>query len=196
MEQRNEVVITLETFIISDTHFGHENILRHEPVRKEALGHNPDKRMVELWNRRVGRKADVFHLGDFAWKSEGIERFAPKLNGTKYLLRGNHDKAAATYLQNGFAEVIDFSASKEAAYHIATVEGVTILFSHYPIVSDGFDEVHWPFLSEIFEREGCDVNIHGHVHSMKLDCERCVNASVEAIGFAPVPLSELLRPWL
>jgi calcineurin-like phosphoesterase family protein len=36
------MIITEETFIIGDSHFGHENILRHEPVRKQRLGSNPD----------------------------------------------------------------------------------------------------------------------------------------------------------
>lgn len=114
------MIITKETFIIADTHFGHENILKHEPVRKQILGSNPDKRMVELWNEQVGAADTVLHLGDFAWKGDSIQTYAPKLNGIKCLIRGNHDKGVQMYLNNGFIEVIDFKA--KAAYCIAEVE--------------------------------------------------------------------------
>ncbi len=97
--------ITKDTFIIADTHFGHTNVLEYEPNRKIALGDNPDQRMVDLWNETVGKDDIVFHLGDFGWKSESIQTWASKLNGTKYLLRGKHDKAPKIYLENGFVEV-------------------------------------------------------------------------------------------
>ena len=184
--------INLETFIIADTHFGHENILKYEPMRKVHLGDRPDQRLCDIWNETINKDDTVLHLGDFAWKGDSIERYANALNGKKYLLRGNHDKGSQVYLDNGFSEVIDFSSKGEAAYHIEEIEGRCILFSHYPIVSDGFDDVHWWFLSKVFEKEKCDINIHGHVHSMKLNDKRCINASVEAIGFAPVKLGDLL----
>jgi calcineurin-like phosphoesterase family protein len=184
--------IDADTYIIADTHFGHENILKHEPIRKKMLGNNPDERMVELWNEQVGGTDTVFHLGDFAWKGDTVQTYAARLNGVKCLLRGNHDKGRDVYLENGFSDVIDFSQKGEAAYFIAEVEGKKILFSHYPIVSDGYDDVHWRTLLKVFEKEQCDINIHGHVHSMKLGDARCINVSVEAIGFRPVKLGELL----
>lgn len=186
------MIITKETFIIADTHFGHENILKYEPVRKQVLGNNPDEQMVKLWNATIEPLDRVFHLGDFAWKVDSIQTYAAKLNGIKYLLRGNHDKGWKTYLENGFYEVIDFSEKGHAGYFIAEVEGIKILFSHYPIVTDGYDDVHWRFLSEIFKKEKCDINIHGHIHSMVLGDDRCMNVSVEAVGFRPVKLGALL----
>ncbi|MDD2356468.1 MAG: metallophosphoesterase family protein [Thiovulaceae bacterium] len=184
--------ITNDTFIVADTHFGHANVLEYEPDRKTVLGDNPDQRMADLWNKTVGVDDIVFHLGDFSWKSESIQTWALKLNGTKYLLRGNHDKAPQVYLENGFTEVIDFSSKGNPAYHIAEVDGIKILFSHYPIVSDGYDNEHWQYLSKVFHDECCDINIHGHIHSMKLDESHCINVSVEAIGYTPIRLGELL----
>ena len=142
--------ITMDTFIIADTHFGHANILKHEPIRRQILGGDPDARMVDLWNETVRENDTVFHLGDFAWKGDSIQTYAPRLNGIKYLLRGNHDKGRDVYLDNGFSEMIDFSEKGQAAYLIAEVEGAKILFSHYPIISDGYDDVHWRFLSKVF----------------------------------------------
>jgi calcineurin-like phosphoesterase family protein len=185
--------ITLDTFIISDTHFGHANILKYEPMRKVWLGDYPDRRLCELWNETIRANDTVLHLGDYVWKGEEIERYTKKLNGQKYLLRGNHDRGAQIYLNNGFLEVIDYKSKGEAAYHIAQVDGLRILFSHYPIISDGFDYVYWRTLSKVFEEEECDINIHGHVHSMVLGDSRCINASLEAIGFAPIRLGTLLE---
>lgn len=187
------MMINAETFIIADTHFGHANILKYEPQRQVILGDRPDWKLIERWNDVVGENDTVFHLGDFAWKAENILHYAPYLNGKKYLLRGNHDKGSQIYLENGFSEVIDFSSKGEAAYHVAEIEGTRILFSHYPIVSDGFNDIHWKFLSKVFDQEHCDINIHGHIHSMQLNEKFCINASVEAIGFAPIRLGELLK---
>ena len=187
------IEITPDTYIISDTHFGHSNILKYEPMRKVWLGDYPDRRLCELWNETIKPKDTVLHLGDYVWKGEEIERYSKKLNGQKYLLRGNHDRGAQIYLNNGFLEVIDYKSKGEAAYHIAQVEGLRILFSHYPIISDGFDDVHWRTLSKVFEEEECDINIHGHVHSMMLGDCRCINASLEMIAFAPIRLGTLLE---
>lgn len=187
------IEITLDTYIISDTHFGHANILKYEPMRKVWLGDYPDQRLCEVWNETIGSIDTVLHLGDYVWKGEDIERYTKKLNGQKYLLRGNHDRGAQIYRTKGFSDVIDYKAKGEAAYHIAQVDGLRILFSHYPIISDGFDDIHWRTLSKVFEEEKCDVNIHGHVHSMVLGDSRCINASLEAIGFAPIQLGQLLE---
>lgn len=187
------MIITRETFIIADTHFAHVNVMEYEPERKTVLGDHPDQRMMELWNETVAPTDTVFHLGDFAFKSEAVRIWAGKLNGIKYLLRGNHDKAPQTYLDHGFSGVIDFPCKGEPAYHITQVDGIRILFSHYPIVSDGYDDTRWRYLSKVFDREQCHINIHGHVHSMKLNEKFCINASVEAIGYRPVRLQEILN---
>lgn len=189
------MTITKETFIIADTHFAHANIMKYEPERKTVLGNHPDHRMMELWNETITSTDTVFHLGDFAFKSEAVQAWAKKLNGIKYLLRGNHDKGAQTYLDNGFSGVIDFPCKGEPAYHIADVDGIRILFSHYPIVSDGYDDINWRHLSMVFDQELCDINIHGHIHSMQLNEKFCINASVEAIGYRPKRLGELLAQY-
>ncbi len=187
------MTITKDTFIIADTHFSHANVMEYEPERRVVLGTHPDQRMMELWNAAVSPTDTVLHLGDFAFKSEAVRTWAHKLNGTKYLLRGNHDKAPQTYLDNGFAGVIDFPGKNEPAYLIVEVEGIRILFSHYPIVSDGYDDRHWRYLSRVFDQEQCQINIHGHVHSIQLNEQYCINASIEAIGYKPIKLEELLR---
>jgi calcineurin-like phosphoesterase family protein len=52
------------------------------------------------------------------------------------------------------------------------------------------------FSQKCLKKKKCDINIHGHVHSMKLGDKRCINASFEAIGFKPVRLGVLLQRYL
>ena len=56
--------------------------------------------LVSNWNKVVAPNDIVFHLGDFCfgdrktWKS-----FCSKLNGTKYLIQGNHDRENEIYYE-------------------------------------------------------------------------------------------------
>jgi calcineurin-like phosphoesterase family protein len=67
-------LITEDTWIISDTHFGHRNILDFEPCRLTQMridGYNADEHdqwMIDTWNATVKPDDVVLHLGDFAFK--------------------------------------------------------------------------------------------------------------------------------
>jgi calcineurin-like phosphoesterase family protein len=77
----------------SDTHYGHNNIIRYcdRPFRSvEGM----TQAMVQRWNARVAPEDTVYHLGDFSMmlKSGPVEEILARLNGTKILIYGNHDK--------------------------------------------------------------------------------------------------------
>ena len=80
-----------EIWFTSDTHFGHKNILEYE---KEARPFDTVEEMnnaiITNWNKTVGKKDTVFHLGDFAFGRSSIG-IAGQLNGRKKLIMGNHD---------------------------------------------------------------------------------------------------------
>lgn len=63
------------TWIISDTHFGHSNILSFEPCRLSAMridGYNADEHdqwIMDNWNNTVKPESTVLHLGDFGFKN-------------------------------------------------------------------------------------------------------------------------------
>lgn len=73
-----------------DTHFGHGKMV--EPRGYKTV-EDMDRGLVAAWNNVVSPGDEVFHLGDFAYKSS-LERtisiFAA-LNGKKHLVLGNHD---------------------------------------------------------------------------------------------------------
>ena len=62
------------TWIISDTHIGHKNILEFEPCRLTAMridGYEADEHdqwIIHNWNSVVKPDSNILHLGDFAFK--------------------------------------------------------------------------------------------------------------------------------
>ena len=78
-------------FYTSDTHFGHENIIKYcnRPWRDVR---EMDRRMETMWNSIVEPDDVVYHLGDFCMgnRQNGHE-ILKRLNGRKILIAGNHD---------------------------------------------------------------------------------------------------------
>ncbi len=60
--------ITEDIFLISDSHFGHKAVLKREPSRLQyAKACKYDDFYAlhrDLWNKAVGKKDNVLHLGD------------------------------------------------------------------------------------------------------------------------------------
>lgn len=199
----------MHQFIISDTHFGHENIKIYEPIRQNYS----DEKLVELWNSIVNPADEVLHLGDFAFRSFGWERIS-QLNGNITLLKGNHDfkKSNSALSALGFKRIIgsielelthkdlllgkinqkfDKEIIKKCACLVKEINGKRILFSHYPpFYEDPYDKSIEvlnikELLGYIYEISECEVNYHGHIHSKVCDDARCINVSIEHISFKP-----------
>jgi calcineurin-like phosphoesterase family protein len=90
-------------FVISDTHFGHRNILKYEPCRQgwvkdyNSLDEEEgvvamSEAMIAAWNSVVSTSDVVLHLGDFAMGKKGDHpAIRARLNGSVILIKGNHD---------------------------------------------------------------------------------------------------------
>jgi calcineurin-like phosphoesterase family protein len=84
------------TFIISDTHFGHQGILGFKApdginkLRDFSSVEEMDEHIIERWNSVVRDQDKVYHLGDVAMRKEHIATMS-RLNGKKTLIMGNHD---------------------------------------------------------------------------------------------------------
>jgi len=153
-------------FIISDTHFGHSKILEFEAdARKFDSIEQHNETLVNNWNRVVTKNDTVWHLGDVLFGKDSFA-YLPRLNGVKKLVLGNHDHyPMADYLR-----------------HFNSVYGCVkyrdCLLSHVPIhPSQKYRFLH---------------NIHGHMHSAKLDDPFYINVSCEQIGLAPKLLDTVL----
>lgn len=158
----------LEDFwIISDTHFGHKNIVKYA-----GRPDNHERLMRESWQSLVGEDDVVLHLGDIAFmKPDALAKIVAQLPGHIVMLKGNHDKGAKTYENMGIEFV------RLSFRHV--LHGRRILFSHYP-------------LPELVKGEA--INIHGHIHQKVMPAgKRCYNACVEHTNYSPVRLSDFLR---
>lgn len=85
---------TKTIFFTSDHHFGHTNILKFcdRPFRDIA---EMNEELIHRWNERVAPDDEVYHLGDFALSTpDRTAEILDRLNGTKYLIVGNHEGAA------------------------------------------------------------------------------------------------------
>ena len=127
-----------KVFFTSDTHFGHQNIIRF-CNRPWATIAEHDQALIDNWNAIVPEDAVVFHLGDFSYKGGGFPAMwwiKGLLHGQIVLIRGNHDPDTRKpqnlqQLQQIFEGVFDQLEIK--------VEGQRILMNHYPLLT-------WPHI--------------------------------------------------
>ena len=153
-------------FVISDTHFGHKNILEYEAAaRPFRTIEEHDEAIVERWNSVVKSGDIVYHLGDVAFGKQALKNVA-RLNGTKHLILGNHDSLPI----QKYLDVFD------------SVHGSVILNKHVL--------THIPVHPSQF-RSRFRANIHGHLHSKTLEDERYVNVSAEHHNLTPVRIDKL-----
>jgi calcineurin-like phosphoesterase family protein len=209
-------MIDENTRVISDTHFGHENILTFEPIRNTTMRidgyENHDQWLIDNWNSSVKPDDVVLHLGDFAFKM--IQDVQHLLNGRKILILGNHDrKGIQTY--NAFEHVIRGLWVQRDEYYLGThttdelfsvlikeINGKKVMFSHYPV-----DEREIEFdrrgnltkriqtCKDLYYSYECEINVHGHTHSNLMqdrDTRKFKNVCVEHIGFIPKKLKDIL----
>ena len=160
-------------FVVSDTHFGHANILNFKkddgsPLRDFESVQKMDEFMIERWNSVVRPQDHVYHLGDVAMKRPDIATVA-RCNGHKRLVRGNHD----------VYKTKDYLPFFEEIYGIRVLDG--IIFTHIPIHPESLGRFK--------------TNVHGHVHAMPQGHygPRYYNVSVEVMDYAPISLEDLKR---
>lgn len=103
--------------IISDTHFGDEDLKAGIPARPS------DEEFVKMINSKVGKKDLFIHLGDV-----GDIETMKKIKGYKVLICGNHDIGHTKYL-----EVFD------EVYSGPLMVGEKLLLSHERV------DVNWAF---------------------------------------------------
>jgi calcineurin-like phosphoesterase family protein len=173
-------MIDKDTWIISDTHFGHQNIIGfcNRPVNHEAI-------IMRNWREAVSESDTILHLGDVAFGNKrGIELWAQdisELPGRKLLIKGNHDHSRSIKIYKDIFEVIN--------PFVQDFSDVKFYFSHYP---DHPIKDEW------------DINVHGHIHNNPLqgdfspmvDINKIYeNVSIEVTNYSPILFSSILQKW-
>ena len=84
----------MNTFITSDLHFYHTNILKYCPRPYKDVDDMTDQ-FIQMFNEKVGPKDHVYHLGDFMFGKPKLERFLAvfdQIPGQWHFILGNHDQ--------------------------------------------------------------------------------------------------------
>ena len=164
------------TFLISDTHFGHANIIKY-CNRPFSSTQEMDETLIENWNKVVKPQDKIYHLGDVYFgkgcKPEAILR---RLNGTKVLIVGNHDHIGDPILTKYFSRIYMWRQLKEHG----------LLLSHVPL--------HPSALFVPIEKGIHLKNIHGHIHDQDSPKDKTVtyvNISVEKTDYKPISIEDV-----
>jgi calcineurin-like phosphoesterase family protein len=158
-------------YFISDTHFDHTRVVEY-CNRPYLTVLQMNEAMIYNWNERVRPGDTVFHVGDFHLGPRSrIAEFVNRLNGTKVLVKGNHDRSRTAMMNAGFDDVV-----KELWLQV----GGTSLYLHHQPRRDTF----WNSRAEY--------HLCGHVHTAWNRKGNIINVGVDVRGFKPVTLEELL----
>lgn len=165
----------------SDHHFGHKNIIGYCD-RPFTTVEEMDAEMMRRWNNCVRTEDTVYYVGDFAFATKDrIRELLGYLNGTKHLIRGNHDKPHS----DTFWKSAGFASVQETLRHVFPELGATIQMDHHP---------------EYWQHSG--VQIHGHVHNSRgmyplkaygVTGQLQINVAVEVWSYAPASLREIVE---
>lgn len=141
-----------KVFLTGDPHFGHKNIITYanRPFKSVEDMHEA---IIRNWNNKIKNDDKVFILGDLTFTNQkNTTDIITKLNGVKYLIKGNHDiKPNQWYRDCGIKEVYDYPILL-GRVSSELYEGYFLL-SHEPI---GFMPVSLPY-----------INCYAHVHDSK-----------------------------
>lgn len=158
-------------YVLSDTHFGHGNIIEYCDRPFDDVG-EMDRVMLHRWNETVGRDDTVLFLGDVQhhpcpWSSAHWNNI---LNGEVMLVRGNHDGDVG---QNAPFNTVESCTISQGRYQFYC--------EHQPVDFGGWQ-------------------IHGHTHNNNLydypfinHDNKTVNVSVEVLDYKPLEMETLRR---
>jgi calcineurin-like phosphoesterase family protein len=175
----------MEKWYISDTHFGHANIIKY-CGRPFQTPWEMNDFLCTTWNKVVKPQDHIYHLGDVTMDRGGrVQREAfckliRGLNGHKRLFLGNHDHwPIQVYLAAGFEKIYATWKSEDG-----------LLCSHMPVHPTSIGSA--------------TCNVHGHIHQNpspdpvvylnkegQVGIKPYINVSVEVIDYTPIHYDEL-----
>lgn len=162
---------------VADLHFSHRNVInycdRPWPDR-DAMNEG----LVKLWNEQVGPNDIVYILGDFSLSPKAVKDFAPRLNGTKHLICGNHDAPFEFDVRPKAAKMrekyLNEFATVEMEGTFTLKNGVKVLMKHFPysLEYDQRYRIHRPV-------DKGDWLLHGHLHAAYRKSNRQIDVGID-----------------
>lgn len=131
-----------------------------------------DEALAVAWNEVVGPRDIVWYLGDFAIRQPvlRVRELLARLNGQMHLVAGNNDPDEVRSLCE-WQSVCEYK-------ELITDERFLVL-CHYPLRN-------WNGIGN-----GA-IQLHGHSHGRLKPLTRQVDVGVDACGFRPISLSQIL----
>lgn len=184
-------------YVVSDLHIGHAKLStewRHFPTPEDHTDW-----IVDTWNDTVSSEDSTFILGDAIMGQfhENVHHLG-RLNGSKYLIPGNHDRVHPCYWPPKKRHRIQEFAEIYSQY--VSLIGLSMyshgfLLCHFPyrgLVDEDREsgnryEEYWP------EDDGVSILLHGHLHSDnggKPHHPRMLDVGIDNMG-RPVSLDEV-----
>jgi len=186
----------MSVYLISDTHFDHENIIRYCDRPFGSLD-EMESCIINNWNTKVSSSDTVLFGGDLAMAPAGkAATYIDRLNGSTVVLTGNHDsfskwKSSFPVLESEYFQY-EYYGEKFEFYYSHWPQG-------YSEENDRDDEREEPSYSNPPAWFN-GWNIHGHVHNNDLENfplvnpeEKRVNVASELLGYTPIHMNDLIK---
>jgi calcineurin-like phosphoesterase family protein len=138
------------------------------------------------WNSCIREEDEIYIVGDLVFKGNGLEVNAlmKRLNGKKYLIKGNHD----TFIEDEAFDENNFTWIKD--YYVLNYRKLKIILFHYPL-----------FEWEDYFSDG--IHLYGHVHNcgnnieeqkrFKILGKRAINVGVDVNNFYPISIEKIMK---
>jgi calcineurin-like phosphoesterase family protein len=131
-----------------------------------------DKKIIENWNKTVGKDDIVYYLGDVALSESGLKKIE-KCNGKKILIKGNYDEQDTAKFPIDNEMLLKYFDKVVKSGYIK-INGERIYLVHYP--NKG--------------KTDC-FNIVGHIHEKWRVQKNMINVGIDVWHFFPVSESQI-----
>jgi calcineurin-like phosphoesterase family protein len=198
----------------SDWHIGHANSINFDDRPFKDLDHM-HRVLINNYNAQVPVDGLCYFLGDIGLSSsETVEKVLSKLNGTKVLVLGNHDKKFNAMYQLGFDVVLNGAT--------IYISGERVTMTHCPLrgvfrentehmnsaysskdFAEGLKDENWhgehKQIAFSCEDEG-QFHLHGHIHSGPANTKKRIDGRQLDVGapgnkYRPLSISEI-ESWI
>ena len=164
-------------YFTSDLHFDHVNVIKY-CARPFKDVDEMNETIIENYNKRVKSNDICYILGDVLMhNTEHARECLKRLNGHKYLVRGNHDPFKDN--DPAFEWIKDY---------------YKLRWNHKKFIL-----CHYPFISWDGKERGISYHLHGHQHNtptynhdMRAAGIKRYDVGVDANNFTPVSIEEIV----